>query len=103
MNIPVTNIYYISKKTIKYKEFQPKISQFSENTFHACDDVVHESSGDSLVHGRVLLRAGLHVQELDQRLDGDALNEHRPVDHGDRRSHEHGAVRNFLEIKKKKN
>ena len=81
------------------KALIPEITQFTEHSLHSGDDVVHESSGDTFVHGRVLLCARLDVQEPDEGLDGDALNEHGPVDHCDRRRDKHGAVRNFLQTK----
>ncbi len=74
----------------------PEVAELSEDALHAGYDVVHEPACDPLVHGGVLLRAGLDVEEPDQGLDGDALNEHGPVDDGDRSSHEHGRVRHFL-------
>ena len=46
--------------------------------------------------GSYLLVGGLDVEELDERLDGDALHEHGPVHHGDGRRHEHGRVRHVL-------
>ena len=77
----------------------PEISEFSEDTFHSGDNVVHEPARDPLVHGGVLLTRGLHVQELDQGLDGDSLNKDGPIDHGDCRRDEHGGVGNGLKEK----
>jgi hypothetical protein len=74
----------------------PEVTKFSHDSLHAGDHVVHEPADDSLVHGGVLLGHGLHVEELHQRLDRDALHEHGPVHDGDRRRHEHGGVGNFL-------
>ena len=50
----------------------------------------------SLLHVTHLLVGGLDVEELDEGLDGDALHEHRPVHHRDRRRHEHRRVRHVL-------
>ena len=62
--------------------------------------MIHESARYPLVHGWILLAGGLDVEELDQGLDGDALDKHGPVDHGDRRRYEHGSVGDLLQMSK---
>lgn len=51
-----------------------------------------------LVHGRFPLLSCLDIQHLDQRLDGDALDEHREVDDGDGGCHEHGLQLHDLRV-----
>ena len=47
------------------------------------------STCDPLVHVGILLRRSFHLEKLDERLDGDALDEARPEDDGDCGGDEH--------------
>ena len=50
-----------------------EVAELPEHALHPRHDVVDEPAGDPLVHRGLLLGGGLHVQELYQRLDRDAL------------------------------
>ena len=53
-------------------------------------ELVSRPASDPLVHGGIFLAfLSLDVQELDQRLDGDPLDEDGPIDNGNGGCHEH--------------
>lgn len=72
------------------------VARFADNVLNAGHQMVDEALVDAFVHGRFLLVGALHIQELDQRLDGDALQEHRKVDDRNRGGHEHWLQRHVL-------
>lgn len=53
---------------------------------------------DALVHRWLPFARTLHVQYLDQRFDGDALQEHGKVNDGNGRREEHGLQRDMVHI-----
>jgi hypothetical protein len=63
------------------------VSSFSNNVFESRHHVIDEAFMNSLVHGRLSLLSSLYIQNLHQRLDGDALQEHREINHANCRCH----------------
>ena len=87
---------------ISHKVYVPKISQFSKDTFHTSNNMVHESSSNSFIHGRIFFRLDFDIEEFDQRFNGDALNEYRPINHGYGCSDKHISMFHFLQNVQKK-
>merc|ERR550517_2079832 len=77
-----------------------KVAELPEYSLHPCHYVINEPAADPLVHAWLLFRTGLHVEELHQGLDGDALHEHGPIDHSDGRGNKHVSVRHDVSVNK---
>jgi len=74
----------------------PQMAKLAQDDLHAGHHVVHEPSSNALIHSGVLFAASLDVEELDERLNSDALDEHCPVDDSDGCGDEHIGVWHLL-------
>lgn len=64
------------------------VSSFSYNVFESRHHVIDKALMNSLIHRRFTFFRSLHVQNLYERLYGDALKEYREINHANCRCNE---------------
>ena len=81
---------------IPVSESDRDLAVVSQDVLHRGLGAVHQSVGDPLRQAGLSLGLLLHSEVENHGLDGDALHEHRPVDHGQGGGDEHLGVRGEL-------